>query len=93
MQKRAIADAAASVPAKVAATRLPELAGLPDTVSGFARAVVALRDAHAPNVRLAYHLSVWGTDIAYSDPSDVTVDALAVRAAAFLDSLHAPFPV
>jgi hypothetical protein len=93
MQKRAIADDAASVPAQVAATGLPELAGLPDTVSGFARAVVALRDAHAPNVRLAYHLSVWGTDvdIAYSDPPDATVDALAMRAAAFLASLHAPF--
>jgi hypothetical protein len=42
---------------------------------------------------LGYHISVWGTktDIALQDPPDATVDALAVRAAAFYASLGASF--
>jgi hypothetical protein len=95
VQQGATNDDAASVPAQVAATGNPELAGLPDNASGFARAIVKLRDAHAPNVVLGYHLSVWGTntDIALQDPPNREVDALAARAARFYDSLHAPFDV
>ena len=50
--------------------RRTSLAGLRTTPPGFARAIVRLRDRYAPNVLLAYHLSVWGTgkDIAYSHP-------------------------
>jgi hypothetical protein len=86
---------AASVAAKVSETGLPELAGLPSNVSGFARAVLKLRDTYAPNVVVAYHISVWGTgvDIAISNPPDATVDALAARAAAFYTSLGANFDV
>ncbi len=84
---------AATVAAKVSETGLTELAGLPSNVSGFARAVLKLRDAYAPNVVVAYHISVWGTgvDIAISNPPDATVDALAARAAAFYKSLGANF--
>jgi hypothetical protein len=66
---------------------------LPSNVSGFARAVLKLRDAYASNVVVAYHISVWGTgvDIAISNPPDATVDALAARAAAFYKSLGANF--
>jgi hypothetical protein len=86
---------AASVGAKVSETGLTELAGLPSNVSGFARAVLKLRDTYAPNVVVAYHISVWGTgvDIAISNPPDATVDALAARAAAFYKSLGANFDV
>jgi hypothetical protein len=93
VQQAASGDNAASVPMKVAATGLPELAGLPDDVSGFARAVVKLRDTYGPNVLLGYQLSVWGTniDIAISDPPDSQVDSLGGRAAAFYRSLNAPF--
>jgi hypothetical protein len=92
-QQWASGDSAASVPAAVSSTGLPELAGLPETLSGFARAIVTLRDAYAPNVQLAYHVSIWGTnaDIAYSDPPDATVAVLAHRAAAFFTSLQAGF--
>ena len=74
---------------------LPQLAGLPSNVAGFARAVVKLRDTYAPNVILGYHLSVWGTnvDIALSNPSDAMVDTLAARAAAFYNSLGANFDI
>ena len=77
------------------APAMPALAGLPNTAAGFARAIVRLRDQLAPNVILAYHLSVWGTnwDISYSNNSDPEVDALAARAAAFYQSLGAAFDV
>ncbi|HEX7472963.1 MAG TPA: hypothetical protein VF323_07755 [Candidatus Limnocylindrales bacterium] len=88
-------DDATSVPASVASSGDPALAGLPNTAAGFARAIVRLRDTLAPNVILAYHLSVWGTnhDISYSNDSDPAVDALAARAAAFYASLGASFDI
>ena len=60
-------------------------------MSGFARAIVKLRDASTPNVLLGYHISVWGArvDIALSNPPDATVDMLAGRAASFYTSLAA----
>ena len=92
-QRDAAVDDLDQVPAKVAATAIRELAGLPDSVAGLAQAVVRLRDATAPNVVLGYQLSMWGTgqDIAYSDPPDGEVDALARRASAAYASLHAAF--
>ena len=86
-------DDGAGIPVKVGATGLPDLAGLPDTLSGFARALGVLRDRYAPHVRLAYHLSVWGTraDFASANSSDAEVDHLATRAAAFFRSIGGPF--
>ncbi|MEA2469077.1 MAG: hypothetical protein QOE38_75, partial [Thermoleophilaceae bacterium] len=86
VQQAAKHDRAASVPAVVGH-------GLPNNVSGFARLIVRLRNKYAPNVRLAYHLSVWGTktDIALQDPPDKQVTALGLRAARFYRSLHAHF--
>jgi hypothetical protein len=94
-QQAARGDDAATVPAVVAASGDADLAGLPNNLAGFARAVVRLRDKYAPNVLLGYHLSVWGTnvDIALQDPPDRRVDALAARAARFFRSLHARFDV
>jgi len=95
MEQLSTSDDAKTVTAKVSETGLVELAGLPSNVSGFARAIVKLRDTYAPNVDLGYHISVWGTgvDIALSNPPDSTVDALAARAAAFYLSLAANFTV
>ena len=95
MEQRSTNDNAATVPAKVSETGVAALQGLPSTVAGFARAVVKLRDTYAPNVTLAYHLSVWGTnfDIAISNPPDAQVDALGVRAANFYTSLGANFDI
>ena len=71
IQQRATNDNAATVPVQVGGTGVAELAGLPDTAAGFAQAIVRLRDRYAPNVRLGYHFSSWGTgnDFIYSDPS------------------------
>ncbi|HVH27864.1 MAG TPA: hypothetical protein VM818_13940 [Vicinamibacterales bacterium] len=95
MEQRSTNDDATTVPVKVAETGIPQLAGLPGNMSGFARAVLALRNAYAPNVTLGYHISVWGTgiDIALSNPSDATVDTLGTRAASFYTSLAANFDI
>jgi hypothetical protein len=92
-EQAARAGDAASIPVRVSAAGLPELAGLPDTMPGFARAVVRLRDRYAPHVLLGYHVSIWGTgvDIQYSDPPPGQVRALARRAAAFYRSLGTHF--
>jgi len=95
LEQLATNDNAATVSAKVSETGLPELAGLPSNASGFARAILKLRDTYAPNVVVAYHISVWGTgtDIALSNPPDAAVDLLAARAAAFYNSLAANFDI
>jgi len=88
-------DSASTVPAAVASTGLSELAALPNTVAGFAQAIVLLRDKLAPNVILAYHMSIWGTmhDIIYEKPSSATVRRYAARSAAFERSLGARFDI
>jgi hypothetical protein len=59
----------------------------------FAHRLIALRDQLAPHVLLAWHLSVWGTDVdpTYAKPSLPRMDALAAQSAAFYESLHARF--
>jgi hypothetical protein len=93
VQQAAAKDDASKVKASVSSTGDADLKGLPNNVSGFARAVVRLRNKYAPGVRLGYHLSVWGTktDIALQNPPDRQVDALGRRAARFYKSLHARF--
>ena len=93
VQQAAAKDDASRVSAAVSSTGDPDLKGLPNNVSGFARAVVRLRNQYARNVRLGYHLSVWGTktDIALQDPPDKQVDALGRRSARFYTSLKAHF--
>jgi hypothetical protein len=93
MQQRAAGRGASSVPAQVAATGLPELAGLPNDLTGFARAATVLRDRYAPNVWVGYHVSLWGTgtDITLADPPDPEIDRLADKEAAFYASLGTPF--
>jgi hypothetical protein len=88
-------DDAKAAPVQVAATGLSELAALPDDASGFARAIVKLRDAYAPNVILAYALSYWGTnhDPLYEKPTDATLDTWSARSATFYASLGAAFDV
>src|SRR5687767_14071750 len=65
-------DNATALSVRVGSTGLSELAGLPENARGLAQAVVRLRDTYAPNVVVAYHLSIWGTgqDPVYSNPTD-----------------------
>ncbi|HEY1778233.1 MAG TPA: hypothetical protein VGG41_18900 [Solirubrobacteraceae bacterium] len=86
---------AARVPAAVASTRLAPLRGFANNASGFAQAVLALRDRFARNVLVGYPISVWGTsvDIHLNHPSPAHVDAMAAQSVAFYRSLHAHFDV
>lgn len=92
MQQLAGNDAA-RLPARVSATGVTSLGGLPDTVAGLAQAIVRLRDRIAPNVLLAYHLSRWatGSDYVYEDPPASRIDLAASAVFAFYRSLGAPF--
>jgi hypothetical protein len=86
-------DDATAAPALAGGTGMTELAGIPDNASGVARAIVKLRDTYAPNVLLAYHLSLWGTNVdpLIQKPSDAEIDQLAARSATFYQSLRANF--
>jgi hypothetical protein len=72
-----------------------EQAGETTLARAFAQQWIRLRNALAPNVLLAYHMSGWGTkhDIVYEDPPDATVRAYAAQSAAFYRSLRARFDV
>ena len=78
---------------QVASTGIPEHAGLPNNAVGLAQAFGKLKDRYAPNVLLAYHLSVWGTgtDIGLSKPTDSVVQSLGRQAAQYYQSLHGSF--
>jgi hypothetical protein len=44
----------------VKSSGMPDVAAFDDTISGFGKALVALRDKYAPNVIMACHVSRWG---------------------------------
>ncbi|MBN9387602.1 MAG: hypothetical protein J0I20_06070 [Chloroflexi bacterium] len=72
--------------AAVKSSGYADVAGYPDTVSGFARALVGLRNKYAPNVLLAYHISIWGSsygDIGSSHYTDFNVQGAAQETANF----------
>ncbi len=74
------------------AARRDDARTVPGAVT-FARTVVRLRDRLAPNVALAWHLSVWGTreDPTFSKPSLAHMSALGRRSARFYRSFRARF--
>ena len=82
-------------PRRWARAASPRWPGCRTPSPGWRRGSSELRNQYAPNVILAYQVSVWGTnvDIAMSDPSDSQVDALGNRAGAFYTSLGAAFDV
>ncbi|HMA32965.1 MAG TPA: S-layer homology domain-containing protein [Chloroflexia bacterium] len=71
-------NSAATIPAAVASSGYTAVAGYPNTVQGFAQALLHLRDATAPNVILAIHASAWGTGRDIGLDPDPTLDATAV---------------
>jgi hypothetical protein len=84
---------ASTVSAAVASSGMPDLRGLPDTVAGFAQALLTLRHNYAPRVILGYHVSIWGTGKNINDAqlTDRQVDGMAAKVAAFYQSLHARY--
>jgi hypothetical protein len=76
-----------TLPAVVASSGNPDLAGLPNTVQGMGWAFLKLRDKYAPNALLAIHASSWasGVDIASDTRTSVDPNAEADKVAAFLN--------
>jgi hypothetical protein len=77
------------IPWSVASSGYPGLASLPNNASGFAQALVAIRDAIAPNVILALHVSMWGANYYPTNGADPV--AAGNRVVTFYNNLHAPF--
>jgi len=81
---------ASAAPISVASSGFAHVAAFPDNASGFARALVHLRDVYAPNVVLGFHVSAWATGV------DLTLNnadpyAVADGIYEFYRSLDAPF--
>jgi hypothetical protein len=95
VEQHATHNDASTVPAAVASSGMPGLQRLPNTVAGFAKAVLVLRTKYARHVIVGYHASIWGTGKALpgSHPSDSTVRWMAAKAASFYRSLHAGYDV
>ncbi|WP_157252034.1 hypothetical protein [Patulibacter americanus] len=73
----------------------PAAAGLPNTLTGFAQLVSRIRDQVAPDVLLAYPVSIWGTnkDIVGSDPDAAQIRTMAASSVRFWRALGRPFDV
>ncbi len=72
----------------VAATGLPELAGLPNTVAGWGQAFLALRKSvGASNAILGMHVSNWASGVDVGSASSVNLQAEVDKVYAFLKPL------
>jgi hypothetical protein len=93
IQQAARNNNAASIPAAVASSGMPDLRGMPNNASGLAQAVLVLRNNYAPRVIVAYPDSIWGTGTAIqlNHPSTAEVRKMAGSSVAFYHSLHARF--
>ena len=88
LEQRALPGDASSLTASVASSGTSELAGMPNSVQGFAWALLRLRDLYAPNALLAIHASAWGSgqDIAGTTDAALNIVTEADKTAAFLNS-------
>src|SRR6202162_3230337 len=88
LQQRAAGGDASTVSASVASSGVADVAGIPNTVQGFGRALLKIRDLYAPNALLAIHASGWASGIDIDTSTDPLVDARAVAdaTATFLNS-------
>ena len=58
------------IPVALSAAGAAECTGLPDTLGGFARCLVAIARAQAPNVLVGLHASAWGAGVDAINSSD-----------------------
>jgi hypothetical protein len=68
----------AHMPASVASSGDPDVAGYPNTYQGFNWALLHLRDLYAPNVKLAVHVSDWATNTDIGSDTSPAVNATAL---------------
>ena len=71
----------------------PMFDSLPASLAGFAQAIGRMRDAYAPNVKLAFHASTWAplNDFIYEDPPDDKVVAWTGETIQFYEQLGLDF--
>ncbi len=88
LQQKAGGGDASKLTASVASSGYADVAGIPNTVQGFADALLKLRDLYAANAVLAIHASLWssGIDIGSDTSSSVNPITEADSTAAFLNS-------
>jgi hypothetical protein len=84
------------IPVSVASSGFAALGGLANNAAGFAQALIAIRDAYAPNVIMAWHASQWGPNNGYdptlTNPAGYqTPQVTGGRVAAFYAGLHASY--
>ncbi len=81
-------DDAAQVPASVGSSGYEQLAGYPNTVQGFAWALLHLRDMYAKNAVLALHASLWsaGAGVGTDTRMNLDVGLLNQKETRFLES-------
>ena len=80
--------------AAVAGSGYGDVASYPNTMAGFAKALVGLRDKYAPNALLAYHISPWSStygDLSSSHDPNFNVGGAAQQTANFYNQLGANF--
>lgn len=79
------------IPAAVSAASADECAGLKDTMAGFARCLLAIARAEAPNALVGFHASAWGAGADALINSDPNFDlaAHAAQTAEFMKALGA----
>ncbi len=84
-------DDPASIPAAVSAAPAPECSGLADTMEGFARCMLAIARAEAPNARVGFHASAWGAghDALMNTDAGFDLAGHAASTAAFMSALGA----
>jgi hypothetical protein len=73
--KRGVACSA--IPAAVATANPSDCAGLPNTLAGLGRCMVAMARKHAPNAKVGLHASGWGTGIDVHMNPDPAFDVAA----------------
>ena len=88
LQQRSNNSTADTVTASVASSGMADVQGFANSVAGFGRALIHLRDLYAPNVVISVHASMWssGVDIATTTSAGVDPVAEADKTAAFLTS-------
>jgi hypothetical protein len=75
--------------AAVASSGFADVAGIPDTYTGFSLALAHLRDLYAPNVLLGYEVSPWApsVDIGFDSNPNLDGAALGQQVGVFLSKL------
>jgi hypothetical protein len=80
--------------ASVAGSGYADVAAYPNTVAGFAKALVGLRNKYAPNALLAYHISPWSSsygDLGSNHDPNFNVNGAAQQTGNFYKQMGANF--